>query len=189
MQCCPNTEDISQIYFDDYKIGYMAATKLLEYNHKRILHLSGPVKYPSAFYRRKGFFDALSDTDVYITEIPGKMNWSCGYKAGSSVIKDFSVKENPTGIFTANDWMAIGLIQKLTEAGIRIPQDISIIGCDDIPLAKEVTPALTTFKFDFKCLIGELISVLNEEHISERQVYKKILLSAPFIKRESLRRI
>jgi len=189
VQCYPDTEDISQIYFDDYKIGYMAAKKLLDYNHKRILHLSGPAKYPSAFYRKKGFFDALSDADVYITEIPGKMNWSSGYQAGYSVIKDFSVGENPTGIFTANDWMAIGLMQKLTEAGIKIPQDISIIGCDDIPLAKEVVPALTTFKMDFKYLIGELISLLNEEHIKGRDVYKKVLLSAPFIKRESLRKI
>lgn len=189
VQCCPDTEDIYQIYFDDYKIGYLAAKKFLEYNHKRILLLSGPAKYPSAFYRRKGFFDALSGTDVYITEIPGKMNWSCGYQAGYSVIKDFAVKENPTGIFAANDWMAIGLMQKLTEAGIRIPQDISIIGCDDIPIAKEVAPALTTFKIDFKCLISELISVLNEERINDQDMYKKVLLSAPFVKRESLRKI
>ncbi|NOY07752.1 MAG: substrate-binding domain-containing protein [Spirochaetes bacterium] len=189
VQCYPDDEDISQIYFDDYKIGYLAAKKFLEYNHKRILQVSGPAKYPSSYYRRKGFLDALAGTGANVSEIPGKMNWSCGYKAGESIIKDFNGRERPTAIFTANDWMAIGLIQKLTEARIKIPQEISIIGCDDIPLAKEVVPGLTTFRFDFKCLIGELISVLNEKYINKNNISKKILLPAPYIKRESLIKI
>ena len=189
MQCYPDDEDISQIYFDDYKIGYMAAKKFLEYNHKRILHLSGPAKYHSAYTRRKGFLDSLSGTDVNVIEISGKMNWSCGYNAGDSIVKDFNSKDRPTAIFTTNDWMAIGLIQKLTEVRIKIPQEISIIGCDDIPLAKEVVPGLTTFRFDFKCLIGELISILNEKYVNNQNVYKKVLLQAPFVKRESLRKI
>ncbi len=189
VQCYPDDEDISQIYFDDYKIGYMAAKKLLEYNHKRIIHISGPAKYPSSSYRRKGFFDAFSDAHAEVGEIPGKMNWSCGYQAGEKIIKDFGVEDRPTGIFAANDWMAMGLIQKLTEAGIGIPRDVSIIGCDDIPVAGEIVPALSTFQFDFKCLIGELISVLNEKYVNNKNVNKKILLQAPFIKRESARKI
>jgi len=189
VQCYPEDEDISQIYFDDYKIGYMAAKKFLEYNHKRILHISGPAKYPSSNYRRKGFFDALEGSGVIVKEIPGKMNWSCGYNAGKTIIKDFSSNERPTAIFAANDWMAIGLIQSLSEEGIKIPQEISVVGCDDIPLAREIVPGLTTFRFDFKCLIGELISVLNEKYVNKQNISKKVLLPAPFIKRESLIKI
>lgn len=185
----PDEDGITQVCLDDYSIGYRAARKILEYNHRRALLLSGPKKYLSAFYRRKGFLDVVQDSDVELIELPVKMNWSSGFQAAESIIPTFSKNANPTAAFAANDWLAIGFIQKLIQEGVRIPRDISVVGCDDIPLASEIVPKLTTFKWDFKSFIAELFSLMNEMYFLNNNVPKKVLLPARFIERETLIRI
>jgi DNA-binding LacI/PurR family transcriptional regulator len=91
------------------------------------------------------------------------------------------------GVFASNDWMALGLMHVLQENGVRIPEDVSVIGCDDIPLASQREPALTTFRWDFGLLISE---VLDEFARMAAPAYRrrKIMLNAEFIERASLRR-
>ena len=79
------------------------------------------------------------------------------------------------GVFASNDWMALGLMHALKEQGIHIPQEISIIGCDDIPLSFQNKPTLTTFRWDFEKMIG-----------SSDYVHKRIMLNAQFVERDSL---
>ncbi|QGQ98155.1 hypothetical protein EHS13_26355 [Paenibacillus psychroresistens] len=133
-----------------------------------------PHKYPSAFNRKKGFVDALKDTKIKLKIHTDKMNWLGGYQAGDTLMEFLQEDSPPTAIFVANDWMAIGMIQKLKERGISIP----------IPLAAEFSPTSSTFNLDIKLLISELLAVLNQSSHSN----KKILLPATFIPRESLGR-
>jgi DNA-binding LacI/PurR family transcriptional regulator/biotin operon repressor len=180
------TKSVTRIHFDDYQIGYEAARILIEHKHTHLIHLAGPDKYPAAFYRKKGFMDALVGSDVHLTLFTGKMNWPGGYYAGDSVY-DHLISENPaTALFAANDWMAVGLIQKLKERGISLPKQLSVIGCDDIPLASEFSPTLSTFQLDMKDLISELLLLINTTHTSEIHSNKNIMLPATFIQRESL---
>jgi DNA-binding LacI/PurR family transcriptional regulator len=180
---------ISQIYFNDYKIGWQAAHLLSSYHHKKILMLAGPEKYPSSFYRRKGFIDAMEILETKPLIHSEKMNWAGGYNSGDYILKEIPVQDRPTAVFATNDWMAIGLMQKLKESGIRIPEDISVIGCDDIPLAGEFVPGLTTFNLDMKYLVMELFSLLNKLYATNDDTTKKIVLPATLVMRESLKKL
>ncbi|NSW90011.1 MAG: GntR family transcriptional regulator [Firmicutes bacterium] len=185
----PNFNNIIQIYYDDYKIGYKAAKTLTEHNHRNILLLAGPGKYPSALNRKEGFIDASKALGTNPTVITEKMNWAGGYKAAEYLLNNFSESTRPTGVFASNDWMAVGFIQRLKEGGLRVPEDLSVIGCDDIPLAKEYFPALTTFSLDMKYLVEELFSILSKTSITGGDIGKKVLLNPSLVYRESLRKI
>jgi len=176
------SNEATLLYFDDYRIGQHAARMLLEHKHEHLILLAGPAKYPAALNRKNGFIDALKATATTLRVHTDKMNWSGGYQAGDVILEYLKEESPPTAIFAANDWMAIGLIQKLKEHGISIPKNLSVIGCDDIPLASEFAPTLSTFNLDMKSLISELLTVLNQTNSTN----KKILLPATFVPRESL---
>lgn len=180
---------ISQIYFNDYKIGWEAAHLLAINNHKNILLLAGPEKYPSSFCRKKGFLDGLDGLGLKASVYTEKMNWTGGYNSGEHILSEFSEQERPTAVFATNDWMAIGLMQKLKENGIKIPYDISVVGCDDIPLANEFFPTLTTFNLDIKYLVMELFALINKLSLNEDNIARKIVLPANLIVRESIRKL
>ncbi len=84
---------------------------------------------------------------------PVEGDWSAasGYAAGREFARDPGV----TAVFAANDDMAIGLIRALTEAGRRVPEDVSVVGFDDIPVAAYVTPPLTTVRQPFDAVAQE----------------------------------
>jgi len=187
----PHNDNFTQIYFDHYKIGYKAAEVLKEYGHSNVIHVAGPEKYASAMNRKIGFISGVNKFGMTCKVLTGKMNWSGGYDIGDVIIDEISsrVQPPPTAIFVANDWMAVGLMQKLKERGCRIPEDVSIIGCDDIHLASEVSPSLSTFSLDMKLLIGELLVLLNQIIKNEYITNKKIALPPSFIKRASLMKL
>lgn len=180
-----NHKDIIQLHFDDYNIGLKAGQLLIKYGHQKIMHLSGPAKFPSAVLRKLGFQDAIINSQYKYYEYSTKMNWTGGYSAGDYILDSLPAEERPTGVFAANDWMAEGLIQKLKERGVQVPTDISIIGCDDIQLATELRPQLTTFNLDMKLLISKVFDILTR--YEEIEIYnQKILIPAELILRESL---
>ncbi len=158
----PWLQDITQISFDDYKIGCDAARILFEHNHTRILHLAGPEKYPSAFFRKKGLLDAAEKLGIHVDTITDKMNWAGGYKLGELYCQKLAKVNSPTAVFAANDWMAAGFMKRLQESGFSIPADISVLGCDNIPLSAEYSPAISTFDLDMRQLISEIFSVLED---------------------------
>lgn len=186
----PWFHNITQISFDDYKIGCDAAKILFEHNHRRILHLAGPDKYPSAFFRKKGFLDAAEKLEIHVDTIKGKMNWAGGYKLGELYHQKLAKTNSPTAVFAANDWMAAGFMKRLQESGLSIPGDISVLGCDNIPLSAEYIPALSTFDLDMKLLISELFPVLEEaKQVTAVPGSKRIMLPATPVLRKSINKI
>ena len=122
------------------------------------------------------------------------MNWGGGIRAAESLVRDMPEKGLPEALFAANDWMALGCMQRLREAGIRVPEDISVLGCDNIPLAAEFHPALATFDLDMNRLVSEIferlarIQPVGDTDGEGAQVAGRLLLPATFIRRESLAR-
>lgn len=173
------------IGYDDYRIGREAAQALLEHGHRRLMLLGGPDKYPSARNRRRGFLDRAAEAGLEAACVTEKMNWSGGYRAGDALLERMSGGDTPTGLFAVNDWMAVGLIQRLKERGYRIPADLAVIGCDDIPLAAEFSPALTTFRLDIKYLVAELLAAV-QDLAAGRDARPSVLLPARLMKRETL---
>lgn len=121
-------------------VGY-----LLDMGHSTVHHIAGPPEWRSSARRLDAWRAALEDNDVPVPDIVTG-NWSVksGYAAGARLAEDRDV----TAIFAANDEMAIGAMRALTERGRRLPQDISVVGFDDIPEAAYLSPALTTVRQD-----------------------------------------
>ncbi len=180
---------ITQIYYNDYKIGWEAAKLLVQYGHTNTLLLAGPEKYPSSLQRKQGYLDAMNSFGMVPLVHTEKMNWAGGYKSGEFLLKELPEQERPTAVFATNDWMAIGFMQNLKENGMQIPKDISIIGCDDIPLADEIIPALTTFQLDVRNLVNELFSLLSNLPMNNTEASRKIILPANLIIRDSLGKV
>ncbi|OCT11716.1 hypothetical protein A8709_27980 [Paenibacillus pectinilyticus] len=175
-------EDIIQIYFDDYRIGSKAAKTLYDAGHRTFTLLAGPDKYDSSRLRKQGFLAFCQQHDTNVQIITEKMNWEGGRRTADLLL----ASELPHAIFAVNDWMAAGCIQGLRENNRSVPGDVSIIGVDDIPLASQISPRLTTFSLDAKHLVEELLSAIHRHHAQELNTKEQIILSAALISRESV---
>lgn len=133
----------ARVQTDDYHGGQLAAQHLLALGHRRMLYLGAPNITENFKQRLAGFQDAIVAKGYSFDEKHNlryaELSKEGGYKAAQAV-----VASGATAVFTANDEVAIGLIRGLREQGVRVPDDISVIGYDDISLGEYVYPQLTT---------------------------------------------
>ena len=124
-----------------------AVEHLLQLGHRTVWHLAGPRRWAAAQDRMLGWRHALEAAGAPVHE-PMSGDWSArsGYEVGRVLAADPEV----TAVFAANDQMAVGLLRALHEAGRRVPQDVSVVGFDDIPEAGYLIPPLTTLRQDFE---------------------------------------
>lgn len=134
----------------DQQAGARAATDhLLELGHRHIAHVAGPKDWVEAEERREGWRAAQSDRGLLPgPEVTGDWSAESGYAAGLRIADDRDV----TAVFAANDAMALGVLKALHEKGRRVPDDISVVGFDDVPEAAYYWPPLTTVNQDFATL-------------------------------------
>lgn len=129
----------------DYSAGIDEAVRhLVSLGHKRIAHISGSSRIRSGVIRRDAFIEAINrylpeNQDNLIFE--GDFRFESGRSAANEIL---SLDDLPTAIVVANDMMALGAMQELKSNGIKIPQEISIVGFDDIAFASLADPPLTT---------------------------------------------
>ncbi len=138
----------------------LATRHLIELGHRSIYHLAGPQDWIEAEARMRGFLEEMGAMDVPTTApILGDWTADFGYFAGRELlrIRDF------TAIFSSNDQMALGLMHAISDAGLNIPGDISVVGFDDIPESAHFWPPLTTVRQDFKELGRRCIALLLGE--------------------------
>src|SRR4051794_22386593 len=135
-----------------------AATEhLLDLGHVTVHHLAGPQRWFAARDRLRGWRTALAARDrAQPPVIEGDWSASSGYTAG----RELAVAGDVTAVFAANDDMAVGLIRALLEAGLRVPEDVSVVGFDDIPVSAYVTPPLTTVRQPFDAVAREGLRLL-----------------------------
>ena len=119
----------------------MITEYLIRLGHSDILHLAGPQDWIEAESRMRGYLDAMRDADLpTIPPIRGDWTADFGYFAGQELAR----RRDFTAVFAANDLMAIGLMQGLQERGLKVPDNVSVIGFDNIFASALVTPGLTT---------------------------------------------
>ena len=139
--------------------------------YQRIAHIAGPDSNFESGERLRGFRTALGrEQAARALVIPGNFTEESGYLAGRQLA---AATPRPDAVFAANDMMAIGCLFALTELGLRVPQDIALTGFDDIPIARFVSPPLTTVRAQTTVLgrqaLDELASAI-EAPISVRNV-------------------
>ena len=140
------------VSIDQYRGARAAVRHLAELGHTRILHVAGSSRAPDALERVRGWRDELAARQLETIEpIYGDWSAASGHRIGGEL--DI---EPGTAIFSGNDHMAIGLLSALRERGLRVPEDVSVVGFDDVPEAAYLFPSLTTVRQDFAAL-GELI--------------------------------
>ena len=131
---------------DCYEGTCMALRHLISLGHRKIAYIAGDERLASARDRRRAYLETMdqyglgSDSD-YIVE--GDFTRLRGFEATTALL---SLDRPPTAIFAANDLSAFGAIAAIKMAGLRVPDDVSVIGFDDIPFSAEYSPALTTVR-------------------------------------------
>ncbi|OME86058.1 LacI family transcriptional regulator [Paenibacillus sp. FSL A5-0031] len=137
-------EDVSSVVVDNYLGGYEATKHLIDLGHTEIAHIGGPTLFLSVKERRRGYLQALSEAGLTPFAIEySQFTVSDGYKVAKKWIRDDSL---PTAIFAADDFIALGVIHALSEEGLSVPHDISVVGYDDQVLAAGFFPRLTTVR-------------------------------------------
>ena len=131
------------VYVDQHAGADAAVRLLLDLGHDTVAHLAGPHEWASAGRRLEGWREALGDRDAPEV-LHGDWTAGSGFELGRRLARDPSV----TAVFVANDEMALGVMRAMLEAGRSVPGDVSIVGFDDVPYARYLTPPLTTVRQD-----------------------------------------
>lgn len=140
----------------DHAGGARAATAhLLAAGHGTVWHLAGPAGSYAAAERERGWREQLGDRPV---PDPVRGDWSAA--SGHSVGGLLAERPDVTAVFVANDQMALGLLRALADAGRRVPDDVAVVGFDDVPDAADFRPPLTTVRQDFDRLGEQAVSAL-----------------------------
>jgi DNA-binding LacI/PurR family transcriptional regulator len=150
----------SLVYYDHFRAGKLAAEYLVQLGHRDI-----GVLLPEGHHslRLEGFRSALEEAGVTITSLrvifcPDDTIQS-GYRAAQSLLSE---PGRPTAVFATNDLLAIGAMDATVDAGLRVPGDLSVVGFDDIQLASQVRPSLTSVALPRKELAVKAIELLAE---------------------------
>lgn len=147
-----NTHDTghqcSALTVDNYGGAASMVQHLVEMGRRRVMMITGPLNNFESEERLRGFRETLArlvpDLDPNeLTVLRGDFTEESGYRAGHQLQ---SLKRLPDAVFAANDMMAIGCLFALNEAGLQVPRDLALVGFDDIPTARFVTPPLTTVR-------------------------------------------
>jgi DNA-binding LacI/PurR family transcriptional regulator len=143
-----------------------AVAHLVSLGHTNVSHVAGPTSWKSALDRQEAWRAGLEAAGLAVPAVEiGDWTAHSGYVAGQRLVRDPSV----TAIFAANDHMAIGVMRAAAEAGRRIPDDLSIVGFDDVPEAAYLPTPLTTVRQDFDAIahmaVGQLLRVMGGEEV------------------------
>lgn len=186
----PREEKYDSVVIDAEKTVYRILDYLLNLGYRDIGYLGGYETFEEyntvlGEARKKAFIEYLSEKKLL------KESWMFvddfssqgGYKMMKDALKSTTL---PEVFFAANDTIAIGALRALHEAGKRIPEDISLIGLNDIPTAQYTFPALSTVKI-YSEFMGETAIELLLERINGRKIPKKVIVPTKIIRRETIK--
>jgi DNA-binding LacI/PurR family transcriptional regulator len=155
---------LQRVCVDQDRGARLAMGHLIEQGHQVIAHLSGPLDWFDARVRRAAWEKMLTSHGLQVPAlVEGDWSADCGYESAEKLLTIPGL----TAIFAGNDQMALGLIHALADRGLRIPEDISVVGFDDIPESGHFRPPLTTVHQDFEALgeaaVGLILAKLGKD--------------------------
>ena len=155
----------------DNRQGGYAATRLLIRNGRRRIAFLGDVRHPEMEQRFEGYKDALAEAGLPFDEalvIATEFSRSYGYEKTDRIVLGHHL--DCDAIFCVSDNIALGVIKRLAEAGVRVPEDVAVVGFDDIPIAAFSTPGITTVRQDVheggRMLVRNLLKLMNGEAVA-----------------------
>ncbi|GAB7388914.1 catabolite control protein A [Bacillaceae bacterium] len=168
-------DKLPSVNIDQFQAAYDATKFFIDGGHKRIAMVTGPLEDPiGGLLRFEGYKRALADAGIPFDETlvrSGNYRYESGHRAASEFL---ALPERPTAIFVAGDEMGVGVIHGVQDAGLRVPEDIEVIGFDNIRLAEMVRPKLTTVVqplYDIGAVSMRLLTkLMNNEKVEQHSV-------------------
>ncbi|GAA4735211.1 LacI family DNA-binding transcriptional regulator [Amnibacterium soli] len=149
----------SAVTVDDERGAALAVEHLAALGHREVVHVGGPEGWTEADQRIEGWRSTSERLGLVLPEVlRGDWGSASGYRLGRALAEQGA----PTAVFSANDQMALGLLAAFRDAGVRVPEDVSVVGFDDIPEAAFFPPPLTTLRQDFGALGRGLMARVDD---------------------------
>lgn len=182
-----NDNEIYCVYVNERSGACNAVEYLIKHGHSRIAIIEGPDMFITSKERYESYIEAITKHNIPVINeyiVKGGFTPESGYAAMEKLIK---VDPPPTAVFVSNDLMAVGAMKACNQNGCRIPDDISVIGFDDMDFSKYLIPSLTTVRKSRRSM-GEQGASMLLKLISKIQLESNIsILETEFILRESSR--
>jgi DNA-binding LacI/PurR family transcriptional regulator len=183
----PEQCDINYVIDNEASVR-MAIQKINQFGHTKIGHIAGPQDLYASRIRKDAFFREMQRLGL-----PIQMEWlqvgafdiPSGHEAMNRILKN---PEHPTVVFCANDEMAFGAIHSIQDHGMRVPEDISIVGFDDVPVASLTSPPLATIKQPIEAIARAATAALIN-CIEDGKAVKSQTFPGSFIERTSLAKL
>ena len=188
-------ENISVVSTNNYLGGRMAMSHLLEQGYRHIGHISGPLDWWEARQRMSAWKDALEEVGLEIRDtdwVEGNWSPASGAQAIEKLFEQFPQMDS---IFVANDQMAVSVIQAACQKNLRIPEDLGVVGFDNIAESAFFCPPLTTIQIDQysvgKVAVEEMIKIIESSWQGQEPTEPKSIMLTPtlVVRQSSLRQI
>jgi DNA-binding LacI/PurR family transcriptional regulator len=179
------TKKFDVVNIDNVYGARIATQHLIDAGHSEITHVTGPDKAYESKMRQQGFESVMKEMGLKPKVIVGDWTLAKGYEIGKTITRD---KKKPTAIFCANDHLALGMMKAFNEEGINVPEDISLIGFDNIPEVQYSIPSLTTVSQDFDRLGNSAIETMLVQ-LRESAPKEAVMLKPELIVRDSTRKL
>ncbi len=178
--------DADIVEVDNENGAYQMTKLLIENGHKIIIGLHHSKELSTAISRHNGWKRALEEEGLFNEELSfwGSASVTTGYDTMGKILKKINKFD---AVFVSNDVSAIGVINYLQDNGFRVPEDVSVVGFDDIYLSKYIKPALTTFR-NYTYKMGEVAAdiMLKKIESKEKQPLQRIVINGEVILRNSV---
>ena len=175
--------DVNYLDVNNMQASRRATMHLIRLGYKRIGTVTGVLNQVSGFDRYQGYLKALQDLDIPVRQelvAEGDFTEEGGYSAMQRLIN-----YKPDAVFVASDTMAYGAMRALREAGLRIPEDVAVVGFDDLPTSAKTQPTLTTVRQPVSQMGSKAADVLINIIETSTKSIQKITLDTELVVRES----
>ncbi|MBV1710026.1 MAG: LacI family transcriptional regulator [Erysipelothrix sp.] len=180
---------IPLVYSDNRQGSILAVDHLIQLGHRRIAHIAGPLTTIAGQERLDGYRQGLAnggiDYDESLVIEAAEYDSKSGYECMKRLL---NLPQRPTAVYVMCDLTALGVIHAINECGLKVGEDISVVGFDDIELASHIHPTLTTIRQDRR-RIGKMLALTLHRMINHEDVQERTIINTSLVVRQSTKPI
>ncbi|KMJ56670.1 LacI family transcriptional regulator [Bacillus sp. LL01] len=185
-----DTRGVSVVFSDNLHGSELAVDYLFSLGHRKIAHIAGSEELYVGVQRLKGYTQAMEKHGLtvpkgYVAD-GGYFTYDGGKKAMEKLLKR---KDRPTAVYVAGDLMAIAAIDAIKGNGLNVPEDISVVGFDDIQMARYISPGLTTIRQDTTLIGKTAANMLLDQINNKKKQFMSVKIPVSLMERDSCRPI